>query len=329
MPAANIIWRLSLWRQTGEEIKEHPVFGWGFGIQINYEVWKKELAWLKAIGGLWLIVGASGLLWGGVSLLRGAYGARAAALLGGVFGALLIFPWAQIATIGCAIFFLIAGWGLLGRHRWVQTVMVPAHLLLMVYTIVIWVAAFVGVGPSSPGWSRVPIVCSVSILANGGMALFMNSVGATEALSWLPLRTTPLIPLRCEYCGTPLDPRTNRCPECESVPEPASRQAHVPPEATLVSLTDGSRYTIKPGQATVIGRGSARNDINLTNPTVSRHHAQVVYEQGQYVLTALRDLNGTFINDALVRKRALEDGDTIRFGRARFRLEIMEIESRA
>jgi len=50
MSAANIKWRLSLWRQTGEEIKEHPVFGWGFGIQINYEVWTKELSWLKAMG---------------------------------------------------------------------------------------------------------------------------------------------------------------------------------------------------------------------------------------------------------------------------------------
>jgi O-antigen ligase len=50
MPAANIKWRLNIWRQTGEEIREHPVFGWGFGIQINYEVWKKELSWLKAIG---------------------------------------------------------------------------------------------------------------------------------------------------------------------------------------------------------------------------------------------------------------------------------------
>lgn len=50
MSAANIKWRLSIWEQTGEEIKEHPVFGWGFGIQINYKVWTKELSWLKAIG---------------------------------------------------------------------------------------------------------------------------------------------------------------------------------------------------------------------------------------------------------------------------------------
>ena len=50
MSAANIKWRLNIWKQTGEEIREHPVFGWGFGIQINYEVWTKELSWLKAMG---------------------------------------------------------------------------------------------------------------------------------------------------------------------------------------------------------------------------------------------------------------------------------------
>jgi len=50
MPAANIKWRLGIWRQTIKEIKEYPVFGWGYGTQIDYVVWKKRLSWLKAIG---------------------------------------------------------------------------------------------------------------------------------------------------------------------------------------------------------------------------------------------------------------------------------------
>ena len=289
---------------------------------------KDRTPWLKAIGGLWLIVGAVVLLWNGLSLLRGSYGAPA--LFDSVFNSLLILPWTQIAAIGCASSFLVTGWGLLGRYRWVQTVMVPAHLLLMVYSIVMWVAAYVVLGPSSAGWSSTSIVCAVSILVNGGMALFMNSVGATEALSWLPLRTTPLVPMRCEFCGTLLDPRTNRCPECESVPEIVPQEkALMPPKAVLISLSDESRFEIKPGQATVIGRGSVRNDVNLSNPTVSRHHAQITYDKERYVLTALRDLNGTFINDSLVRRRVIENGDEIRFGRARFRFHVMESNSSA
>ena len=50
MPSANIRWRLGIWRQTIEEIKEYPVFGWGYGTQIDYEIWTKRLSWLKAIG---------------------------------------------------------------------------------------------------------------------------------------------------------------------------------------------------------------------------------------------------------------------------------------
>jgi len=50
MPAANIKWRLGIWKQTIEEIREFPVFGWGYGTQIDYEIWWKKLSWLKAIG---------------------------------------------------------------------------------------------------------------------------------------------------------------------------------------------------------------------------------------------------------------------------------------
>jgi hypothetical protein len=50
MPAANIKWRLDIWKQTIDEIKEYPIFGWGYGTQIDYEIWTKKLSWLKAIG---------------------------------------------------------------------------------------------------------------------------------------------------------------------------------------------------------------------------------------------------------------------------------------
>jgi hypothetical protein len=283
--------------------------------------------WLKITGGTWLIIGTIVMLWATISLLRGSLMGATAFSPDSVSTTLVIWPWAQITAIVGACFFLITGWGLFGRHRWVQTVMVPAHLLFMVYIIVVWVAAFLVQNSSSPGRSSVPVICAALILANGGVALFMNSVGTSEALSWLPLRTTPLVPLKCEYCGTPLDPRTNRCPECESLSEVAPNSvAPVPPHARLIGLSDETQFDIEPERTTVVGRGSTRNDVNLSNPTVSRHHAQIVYERGHYVLTALRDLNGTFINDTMVRQRALEDGDEVRFGRARFRFELMEIE---
>jgi len=48
---ANIRWRLDIWKQTIDEILEHPVFGWGYGIQIDYLVWEKRLSLIRAMGG--------------------------------------------------------------------------------------------------------------------------------------------------------------------------------------------------------------------------------------------------------------------------------------
>jgi hypothetical protein len=285
---------------------------------------------LKSIGGLWLIAGILGALWGATSLLSRLLGVPTPSFLGGASNALLILPWAQLAIIASAGFLLIAGWGLLARQRWVQTVMVPAHLLFMVYSVVLLIASLVTQRLSPSRSAGMPALWVISILVNGGMALFMSGAGATESLSWLPLRTTPLIPMRCEFCGTPLDVRTNRCPQCESIPEVISQSVRrLPPQGLLISLADDTRFEIKPERAAMVGRGSAQNAINLSNPTVSRHHAQISYKQEHYVLTALQDLNGTYVNETLVRERALENGDEIRFGRARFQFRLMELDGRA
>jgi O-antigen ligase len=56
MSAANIKWRLSIWGQTLKEIKEYPVFGWGYGIQIQYVIWTMPLSLLKTKWGMPSIV---------------------------------------------------------------------------------------------------------------------------------------------------------------------------------------------------------------------------------------------------------------------------------
>ena len=152
----------------------------------------------------------------------------------------------------------------------------------------------------------------------------MNSVGTSEALSWLPLRTAPLVPLKCEFCGTPLEPSNGRCPQCEAEPQVTQPVPLKPPDAMLIGTTDEREFYITPGQAITIGRGSTRNEVNLSNPTVSRRHAQISFEEGRYVLRALDDRNGTFVNNARVRQQTLHDGDEIRFGRASYGFRIVE-----
>ena len=277
--------------------------------------------WLRSLGVVWLLSGAFGLAWCVLGLPFVPY--RAWALLD-VF---LLSPWSQIAWAGAALFSLIMGWGLIQRSSWVQTLAVPAHLLAIIYATVALIVVLLAPGRSA-AWQAVgATITSSLIVIHSGLALLMSGVGSTEALSWQPLRTTPAIPRTCEFCGSPLDPETGQCPQCETIPEVVQRQVAIPPPpARLTGLADGTVFWIDPAKKALVGRGVSGNDINLSNPTVSRHHAQIEYRQGHYVLTALQDANGTFVNETLIRQRTLQDGDELRFGRASFRFAVLESE---
>ncbi len=71
---------------------------------------------------------------------------------------------------------------------------------------------------------------------------------------------------------------------------------------------------------TTIGRG-AGVDIRLSDPSVSRLHAEIV-RRGPYAYVTDLGLsrNGTRVNGRLVARRVLEDGDVLTFGNARCRI---------
>lgn len=73
---------------------------------------------------------------------------------------------------------------------------------------------------------------------------------------------------------------------------------------------------------TRIGR-SAKADIRLDDPSVSRRHALIVSEQPSALrILDDRSLNGIFLNGEPVEWGRLEDGDELRIGR--FRLFVLE-----
>jgi hypothetical protein len=71
---------------------------------------------------------------------------------------------------------------------------------------------------------------------------------------------------------------------------------------------------------TTIGRGCAV-DVRLSDPSVSRLHAEIV-RRGPYAYVTDLGLsrNGTRVNGRLVARRVLEDGDVLTFGSARCRV---------
>jgi pSer/pThr/pTyr-binding forkhead associated (FHA) protein len=85
------------------------------------------------------------------------------------------------------------------------------------------------------------------------------------------------------------------------------------------SLIDanGIRHRLKDGVPTTLGR-AVDNDIVISDPSVSRHHARLVIVDGAAELRDLGSQNGTFVGDRRITATRLAEGDTIRLGDARF-----------
>lgn len=62
-----------------------------------------------------------------------------------------------------------------------------------------------------------------------------------------------------------------------------------------------------------IGRGS-RNSMPLSDPKVSRNHAQIRRTPQGYMIHDLNTTNGTFVNEEKITSQILRDGDEIRVG---------------
>lgn len=65
-----------------------------------------------------------------------------------------------------------------------------------------------------------------------------------------------------------------------------------------------------------IGR-SGENDVHLDDPTISRKHATVRHESGQYYIYDLGSMNPTQVNGRPITRYRLEDGDTVLLGKTR------------
>ncbi|HEY3130633.1 MAG TPA: sigma 54-interacting transcriptional regulator [Acidobacteriota bacterium] len=62
-----------------------------------------------------------------------------------------------------------------------------------------------------------------------------------------------------------------------------------------------------------IGRESS-NQLCIANSSVSRRHCIISKEKGQYKISDLQSLNGTFVNGAQINQRLLDHGDQIKVG---------------
>lgn len=84
-----------------------------------------------------------------------------------------------------------------------------------------------------------------------------------------------------------------------------------------LKITDtfgGQRMLVLVKPVFTIGRNPG-SDLNLLDPSVSREHAKIVYEDGGYYLVDISNKTGSYVNDRRIDRVQLRHLDRIQFGR--------------
>ena len=100
--------------------------------------------------------------------------------------------------------------------------------------------------------------------------------------------------------------------EAEGTPAPR-HAAPVQPTCTLVDLASGKSYPVS-GEGTYIGRERVQGNVVLSDPNVSRRHAELYFVDGSWCVRDLNSTNGTLVNNADITNIRLQSGDVITVG---------------
>ena len=98
-------------------------------------------------------------------------------------------------------------------------------------------------------------------------------------------------------------------------------------EGAATAIHEGRRREI-PASGLAIGR-ETDNDVVVSTPLASRHHARIVRNEGRWFLADLDSTNGTFLNGERLRGEArfLQSGDSIAVGGETIRFVVDEAET--
>ncbi|MFC1848769.1 DUF4388 domain-containing protein [candidate division CSSED10-310 bacterium] len=98
-------------------------------------------------------------------------------------------------------------------------------------------------------------------------------------------------------------------------------------ETELLLIYDqGKPFRLNKHRTATVGR-EKYNDIILNNLLVSRQHALVTWENGEFIVKDLKSQNGTFVNDKRIEKEVLQQGDVIKIGG--FELHVQAVSQNA
>ena len=113
-----------------------------------------------------------------------------------------------------------------------------------------------------------------------------------------------------EVEGAPEDVPAQAEPGATMVYRPEDEPSEAPTSVTLT--VDGTRHEVA-GPSALLGR-SKECDIRISDPNVSRRHAEVRQEGSAYWIVDLDSTNGVLVNGRRQKRTKLDDGDTITLG---------------
>jgi signal transduction histidine kinase len=74
-----------------------------------------------------------------------------------------------------------------------------------------------------------------------------------------------------------------------------------------------------------IGR-AAHNDLALQEPSISKSHARLIYENGAFAVEDQKSLHGVYVNAAKTSQAALVHGNQLQFGNVTFKFKVLGAE---
>lgn len=94
------------------------------------------------------------------------------------------------------------------------------------------------------------------------------------------------------------------------------------PTYRLVAVTSDQSFDVPAGRVTVLGRATG-NDYTVSDPTISRRHAELEALEAGLKIKDLGSSNGTFINGSRITEQLATTKDTVTFGKVTFAVQAM------
>lgn len=95
-------------------------------------------------------------------------------------------------------------------------------------------------------------------------------------------------------------------------------------ELQIVSPTKGEKYVLMPGEYIILGRGDTADIVFGDDPSLSRLHCKVFYQEKNFWIEDLGSRNHSFVNQKPVTKQILKHKDKIYIGRYQILFQLVE-----